>query len=167
MTTVLPSETQDAMRKLILLISLHDQDAADKYWTSFQHALARTETGCDGHMLLWPLTEAIGDAAGFYVEWKDAAALVRGVQALCDRAGLRVDWGVPEPLAAGFLARHDVPRLMAIAQVSLQAAGYTLWCWDTQADAYAGWMVRSADEPVLAELARHLHLMIDPADETY
>ncbi len=118
-------------------------------------------------MLLWPLTEAIGQAAGFYVEWKDTAAVVRGVQALCDRVGLRVDWGVPEPLAAGFLARYDVPGLMAIAQVSLQAAGFTLWCWDTQADAYAGWMIRSADEPVLAQLARHLHLMIDPADETY
>lgn len=64
MTTVLPSETQDAVRELILLISLHDQDAADNYWTAFQHALARTETACEGHMLLWPLTEAIG-AAGF------------------------------------------------------------------------------------------------------
>ncbi|MGO4814967.1 hypothetical protein AB4156_36270 [Cupriavidus sp. 2MCAB6] len=167
MTIVLPSETQAALRELILLISLHDQDAAEEYWASFQRALARAETGCDGQMLLWPLNEAIGHAAGFYVEWKDTAALVRSVQALCDRVGVRVGWGVTDPLSSAFLARHDVPQLMAIAQASLRAAGFTLWCWDTQADAYAGWMIRSRDEAALAELASRLHLMIDPADETY
>ncbi|MDF3837214.1 hypothetical protein P3W85_30295 [Cupriavidus basilensis] len=167
MTIVLTSETQDALRKLILLISLHDQDAAERYWTLFQQALARAEPGCDGHLLLWPLSEALGQGGGFYVDWKDTAALVRGVQALCDRVDLRIDWGVGDPLAPAFLARRDVPALMTVAQASLRAAGYTLWCWDTQADAYAGWMIRSRDEDMLAELAGRLHLMIDPADETY
>ncbi|WP_420991607.1 DUF6630 family protein [Cupriavidus sp. 30B13] len=166
MTIVLPSETQDAMRELILLVCLHDHDAADRCWTAFGHALAHAGPGCDGHRLLWPLSEATGTGAGFYVEWNDPAALVRSVRALAARAGLQVDWGVADPLAPAFLAAHDVPALMTIAQASLRAAGHTLWCWDTQADAFAGWLVRSRDEARLASVAARLQLMIDPADET-
>lgn len=167
MTIELPSETQDAMRELILLVCLHDRDAAQHCWTAFRQALAQAGPGCEGHQLLWPLSEAAGIAgAGFYVEWNDAAALVRSVQELAARAGLRVDWGVADPHAPAFLAAHGVPALMTIAQASLRAAGHVLWCWDTQADAFAGWLVRSGDEARLAGVAARLQLMIDPADET-
>ncbi|MGO4333077.1 MULTISPECIES: DUF6630 family protein [unclassified Cupriavidus] len=166
MTIVLPSETQDAMRELILLVCLHDQEAADRYWIAFRRALAHAGPRCDGHQLLWPLSEALGNGAGFYVEWNDRAALVRSVHMLGERVGVRVDWGVSEPLAPAFLAAHDIPRLMTIAQASMRMAGYRLWCWDTQADAFAGWMIRDSDEARLAGLAARLHLMIDPADET-
>ncbi|WP_454726598.1 MULTISPECIES: DUF6630 family protein [Cupriavidus] len=166
MTIELPSETQDAMRELILLVCLHDRDAAERCWSAFRHALTHAGPRCEGHQLLWPLSEATGTGAGFYVEWNDAAALVRSVQGLAARAGLRVDWGVADPCAPAFLATHDVPALMTIAQASLRAAGHALWCWDTQADAFAGWLVRGSDEARLASVAERLQLMIDPADET-
>lgn len=86
---------------------------------------------------------------------------------LCERMDLEVDWGTDDPEDESFLENTSVAELMELAHQQLRVAGYTLWNWDTDGDAYGGWITRSEDDEDMTDIAETLGLAIRPGDQPY
>ncbi|MGO4815503.1 hypothetical protein AB4156_38975 [Cupriavidus sp. 2MCAB6] len=169
MSDELDDETHRALWRLIELINFDDPVMIEKQQTLFDEALASSDDAdaVEGQELLWVLKDVIDWESGFYVDWKDAPSFISCMDELCDRLDIELDWGVEDPEDEAFLEKTSVPELMELAHEQLRVAGITLWNWDTESDAYAGWLARGEDDEEMIGLGETLGLEIRPGDQPY
>nr|WP_319528599.1 hypothetical protein [Pseudomonas laurentiana] len=117
--------------------------------------------------LLWIIKDIIDWETGFYVDWNDTESFVECIGELAESRGVTLSFGVEDPLAEEFLDEVDVPELMLRAHAELAAQGLVLWTWDTQGDAYGGWISRPEAAPVMATVAEVLGLEIREGNESF
>ncbi len=168
MTMELEDNAQDAMSRLIALINLGDTAQTDRQQKLFEEALEDAEEDEGGaESLLWMLKDVIDWESGFYVDWKDTESFIGSLNQLCERIDLEIDWGTDDTEDEDFLDGTSVPDLMELAHNQLRVHGYTLWNWNTDGDAYGGWITRSEDDEEMMEIAETLQLDLRPADQPY
>lgn len=158
----------EPIQRLFELINLDDDGAArqqcEAFWEQVESA---EEEDPDEVSLIWIMRDVIDWQSGYCVDWKDTASFVECIETLCERHGREIDWGVDDPYDDAFLDTVSVPDLMALAYQRLQEDGITLWNWNTQGDAYAGWMTQSIDDAEMQSLAETLGLALRTADQPY
>jgi hypothetical protein len=167
MSTPLSDDTRQAIERLIGLIDFDDALAVEKHLALFDEALDEADDEFQGHAVLGLLQEVIDWEAGFHVDWKDTRAFIDCLDQLCQRLDIELDWGVEDPDDDDFLDSTSVPELMEHAHEQLRAAGITLWNWNTEADAYAGWLARAEDDEEIMAIAETLGVDIRPGDQPY
>lgn len=123
--------------------------------------------GDEPESFAWQVKDIIDWQSGFYVDWKDTESLVGSLNALCENQQIELDWGVPDPLEDNFLDQYDLPELLKLASDKLETLGYSLWNWQTDGDAYGGWLSRSSDDQRLQQLAGDLGIEMRLASEPY
>ncbi|WP_295910634.1 hypothetical protein [uncultured Xanthomonas sp.] len=160
-----PDTQQGLIWNLLLLINPGDEESALRQFNAFREARAEHE-GEEDDGWLWTLKDAIDWSAGFYVDWKDTESLIGAIDELAARWNLRIDWG-GDVDDEDFLDSHDVPALLNVAYDRLREHGYTLWCWDTEGDAYAGWMALSRDDEDMRRLAALLDIELRPGSDPF
>ena len=159
-------ETPEALVwQLLLLINPGDEETALQQFAAYRDALA--ETGAEDTEPVWLLKDVIDWKSGFYVDWTDVATLIDSITELASRWNLRIDWGVEDPTDDEFLNDTDVPALMAIAYDRLREYGYTLWTWNTNGDAHAGWITLSRDDEAMRVIAPALGIELRAASDAY
>ncbi|WP_354683040.1 hypothetical protein [Cupriavidus necator] len=168
MATPLDDDTQEAVERFFALINLGDSAQTSAQLAMFEDALLEAEDDdTDGQELLWVIREVIDWQSGFFVDWKDSQSFIGCLNQLCERMDVEIDWGTEDPEDKAFLESTSVPELMELAHQQLRVAGYTLWQWDTDGDAYAGWITRSEDDEEMLDIAETLRIDIRPADQPY
>ncbi|MDF3838740.1 hypothetical protein P3W85_38270 [Cupriavidus basilensis] len=169
MSEGLNNEAHQALWRLIELINFDDSAMAEKQQTLFDEALADSDDAdvVEGQELLWILKDVIDWESGFYVDWKDAESFISCMDELCARLDIELDWGVEDTEDEDFLESTSVPELMELAHEQLRLAGVTLWNWNTEGDAYAGWIARGEDDEEMTTLAETLGLEIRTGDQPY
>jgi len=150
---------------LLLLINPGDQDSALQQFDAWREAMGGNLDG-EGDGWLWTLKDAIDWRSGFYVDGKDAESLIAVIDELAARWNLRIDWG-GDVDDEEFLAAHDLPSLMAVAHDRLREDGYTLWNWNTDDDAHAGWIARVRDDEGMMQLAALLQVDMRPGSDAF
>lgn len=163
----LSSEGRAAVRELLGCINVDDGEAAQAQFAAFEAALRSPEhaelDAANGDALVWVLRDVTDMQSGYYVDWKDSDEFMLRINAMSERLGLRVDWQAPTQ-GEDFEGLQGLPVLLVQARLQLQAQGITLWAWDTEGDAYGGWMARSSDDERMRSIARQLSLTLDTAD---
>jgi len=169
MSDGLNDEARQALWRLIELINFDDATMIEKQQTLFDEELADADDAdeIEGQELLWILKDVIDWESGFYVDWKDCASFIGCMDALCARVDVTLDWGAEDPEDEDFLESTSVPELMELAFEQLRVAGFTLWNWNTEGDAYAGWIARGEDDEEMMAVAEVLGLDIRPGDQPY
>ncbi|NUA26813.1 DUF6630 family protein [Cupriavidus basilensis] len=169
MSDELSNEAREALWRLIELIDFDDAAMVEKHQMLFDEALANSDDAdvVEGQELLWILKDVIDWEAGFYVDWKDATSFISCMDELCARVDIELDWGVEDPEDEEFLEKASVPELMELAHEQLRLAGITLWNWNTDGDAYAGWIARGEDDEEMTTVAETLGLEIRTGDQAY
>ncbi|MGO4325815.1 hypothetical protein AB4Z48_00560 [Cupriavidus sp. 2TAF22] len=169
MSDGLTDEARETLWRLIELINLGDAAMAEKQQKLFDEALANADDADEiaGQELLWLLKDVIDWESGFYVDWKDCASFISCLDELCARLDIEIDWGVEDPEDEDFLEKATVPELMELATEQLRMAGITLWNWNTDGDAYAGWIARGEDDEEMTSAAEMLGLDIRAGDQPY
>lgn len=169
MSDELDDETHRALWRLIELINFDDPAMIEKQQTLFDEALANSDDAdtVEGQELLWILKDVIDWESGFYVDLSDAISFISCMDELCARLDIELDWGVEDPEDEAFLEKTSVPELMELAHEQLRLAGITLWNWDTESDANAGWLARGEDDEEMIGLAEALRLEIRTGDQPY
>lgn len=169
MSDELSNEAREALWRLIELIDFDDAAMVEKHQMLFDEALANSDDAdaVEGQELLWILKDVIDWEAGFYVDWKDTTSFISCMDELCARVDIELDWGVEDPQDEEFLEKASVPDLMELAHEQLRLAGITLWNWNTDGDAYAGWIARGEDDEEMTTLAETLGLEIRTGDQAY
>jgi hypothetical protein len=151
---------------LLLLINPGDEETALRQFAAYRDAMADAGAGDEPEAPVWVLKEAIDWSSGFYVDWKDTETLIDSINQLAARWNIDIDWG-GDPTDEDFLDGVDVPMLMAIAYDRLREHGYTLWTWNTDGDAYAGWMALSRDDEGMQQLANMLDIELRPGSDAF
>lgn len=157
--------TEALVWQLLLLINPGDEEAALQQFAAYRDALA--EAGGDDAEPVWLLKDVIDWRSGFYVDAADPQSLIDAVAELAARWNLRVDWGVEDPTDAELLAATDVPALMATAYDRLREYHYTLWTWDTGAEAHAGWITLSRDDEAMQAVAAALGIELRAGSDAF
>lgn len=158
-----PEEDQDPevlAWNLLLLINPGDEDTALRQFELLRERLA---AGADAP-LPWLLRDIVDWTAGFFVAPDDTQGLTEAIDELAARFGLIIDWGGDRD-DEGFMDEHDVPSLLSLAYDRLREHGYTLWCWNADAEGYGGWMALRRDDDGMRALAQVLQLDLRPANE--
>ena len=151
--------------QLLLLINPGDEESALQQFAAYRDALA--ESGADETEPVWLLKDVIDWKSGFHLEATDAAAFIDAVTELAARWNLRIDWGTDDASDGDFLAETDVPALMATAHDRLREHGYTLWTWNTDSDAHAGWITLSRDDEAMQALAPALGIELRVGSDAF
>lgn len=150
---------------LLVLINPGDEETALRQFATWRERMAEADSDDDGRML-WALKDAIDWTSGFYVDWKDSESLIDSVNELAARWNIDIDWG-GDPGDEDFLDGVDVPGLMAVAYDRLREHGYTLWNWNTDGDAYAGWIALSRDDEGMQQLCAALGIELRPGSDAF
>lgn len=153
-------------RHLLELINPVDPERAEAQHETFLSELAvKDEDELDSTVaLMHTLQEVIVGEASFQASWRGKVELIEALEALLPEPELRIDWG-GDSEDEDFLAAVTVPQLLRRAFLSLQDAGYTLWCWNSESDSYVGWISRSVDETQLVEVYYGLGLDVRLAED--
>jgi hypothetical protein len=149
---------------LLVLINPGDEESALRQFSLWRDGMAEAQG--DESQALPVLKDAIDWSAGFYVDWNDTESLVDSVEELVARWNLSIDWG-GDTSDDDFLDATDVPALMAVAYDRLREYGYTLWNWNTDGDAYAGWIALSRDDEAMQHLCTALGIEIRPGSDAF
>lgn len=149
---------------LLSLINPGDEESALRQFSLWRDGMGAA--GGDESQWLPVLSEAIDWSAGFHVDWKDTESLVDSIGQLASRWNIDIDWG-GDTSDDDFLDGVDVPALMAVAYDRLREHGYTLWNWNTDGDAYAGWIALSRDDEAMQQLCMALGVEIRPASDAF
>ena len=158
-------ETSEALVwQLLLLINPGDEETALQQFAAYRDM---AEPGADESDPVWVLKDVIDWKSGFYVDATDVATFIDSITELASRWNLRIDWGVEDPTDDEFIADTDVPSLMATAYDRLREYGYTLWTWNTQDDAHAGWITLSRDDEAMRVIAPALGIELRAASDAY
>lgn len=155
-------DQQALIWNLLLLINPGDEETALRQFAAYRDALTEDEA----EEPVWILKDAIDWTSGFYVDWKDTEALIDSLNQLAARWNIVIDWG-GDPSDDDFMDDVDVPMLMARAYDRLREHGYTLWTWNTEGDAYAGWIALSRDDEGMQQLATILGMEIRPGSDAF
>lgn len=140
--------------ELLQLINPGDAELALQEFTAWREALDSADAG---HTPVEVVGQVIDWRSGFQVGMADTRALVQAIDELCARWNLTLDWD-GDTDDEEFHAGHDVPSLMSVAYDRLAEFGYTLWSWETDDGAYAGWMTLTRDNEGMRELATLLEI---------
>jgi len=151
--------------QLLLMINPGDEETALRQFAAYHDM--QVEAGDEDAEPVRILKDVIDWTSGFYVGVDDAESLIDSVNELAARWNLRIDWGVDDPGDEDFLARADVPSLMATAYDRLREYGYTLWTWNTGGDAHAGWITHSRDDEAMQVLAPALGIELRPGSDAF
>lgn len=159
-----------AAEQLIIAISASDE-------LRDRHLQMLRETELDGDdakeaegdpsRLLWIIKDIIDWETGFYVDWSDTESFVECLGELAESRGVTLSFGVDDPLAEEFLDEVEVSELMLRAHAELAAQGLVLWNWDTEGDAYGGWISRPDAAPVMATVSEVLGVEIREGSESF
>ena len=153
--------TEALVWQLLLLVNPGDEDAALLQFDAYRDALG--ETGGEDDEPVWRLKDVIDWRAGFHVEDADRGSLIDAINELAARFNIDIDWGVEDPTDAQFLARTNMPALIATAYDRLREHDYTLWTWNTARpgvddDTHAGWITQSRDDEAMQAVAAALRI---------
>ncbi|MEJ8849954.1 DUF6630 family protein [Variovorax rhizosphaerae] len=149
-----------AVEELIVLVNPTGESAA-RQLAAFREALPAlsADQRNDGDRLIWTLKDIVEWETGFFVDWKDTESFVQCMDVLCAGWNATIDWGEPDAAEdKDFPERVDLPGLLQIAFTALAAQGLTLWSWDTQGDAYGGWIARSASDGKMLDVSSRLEV---------
>jgi len=136
--------------QFLLLINPGDEDAALLQFNQSREGLASGDAPTE------VLRDAIDWKSGFWIAERDVGGLVEVLDELSSRVGLRIDWDTEDPSDAEFLANTDAPALLQRAFDKLREYHYTLWTYETGADAYAGWIAHMRDDEAVPVVANAL-----------
>lgn len=114
----------------------------------------------DYEHLLWLLAESMDWELTYRIDWKDTESCVQCLQQLADNWSYRLTFGVDNPLDEDFLDSTDVESLLVAAQGELEPLGLSIWGWDTASDMVCGWIARSRDAYLFAQLSDRLGVEI-------
>lgn len=149
---------------LLVLINPGDEESALRQFSLWRDGM--TQAQGDESQALWLLKDAIDWSAGFYVDARDSETFVDCMDELVARWNLDIDWG-GDTSDDDYLDGIDVPTLMAIAYDRLREHGYTLWNWNTDDDACAGWIALSRDDEGMQQLCVALGVDIRPGSDAF
>jgi hypothetical protein len=138
--------------QLLRLINPGDEDTALQQFGAWRDAMEQDATDP-----VATVARVIDWRSGFSVDAADPRALVQALDELCTRWNLAIDWN-GDPDDDDFFIEHDIATLLATAFDRLAEHGYTLWAWETDDDAWAGWITLSRDAEPMRELATALHI---------
>jgi hypothetical protein len=156
--------------QLLLLINPGDEELALQQFDTYREACEAGEAADISDTQVepvWRLKDVIDWRSGFYVDAKDPAALVDSIDELAARWNLRIDWGMDDSGDDEAIDGVDVPELMGIAYDRLREYGYTLWTWNTEGDAHAGWITLSSDDEAMRVIAAALGIELRTANEAF
>ncbi|AKJ32171.1 DUF6630 family protein [Caldimonas brevitalea] len=163
-----PQDQRAAVKRLLELINVASAEVAEEQFATFSEEMgADDEEVLDPADLLWTLKDVIDWESGYYVDWKDTQSFIACLDRLTQAAGLEIDWGIDDTEDEDFLDSTSVEDLMQLAHEQLQQAGFTLWNWNTEGDAYGGWITRREDDAEMLNLASTLGIEVRPADEPF
>lgn len=148
------SSEEGLIWQLLRLINPGDEDTALQQFDAWREASEQAGGDTDP---VETLARVIDWRSGFYVDANDPRALVQALDELCTRWNLAIDWN-GDPHDDDFFADAEVASLLGIAYDRLAEHGYTVWAWETDGDAYAGWITLTRDSEPLRELATALHI---------
>ncbi len=147
--------------QLLLLINPGDEETALRQFGHYREALGESDAEP-----VWAIKNAIDWTSGFFVDGNDKETFIDSVTELVRRWNLEIDWG-GDPADEDFLAHTDIPALMSAAYDRLRQHGYTLWNWNTDGDAYAGWMALRRDDEGMQQLAAVMGVEIRPGSDAF
>lgn len=157
-------DTEALVWNLLVLINPGDEETALRQFAAYRDATG--EPGADPDGVLRAVRDAIDWTSGFHVDGRDVATFIDCLDQLAARYGIGIDWG-GDTSDEDFLDGTDVPALMAIAYDRLREHGYTLWNWNTDGDAYAGWMTLRRDDEGMQQLAAVMGVEIRPGSDAF
>lgn len=139
--------------RLLQLINPGDEETALQQFDAYRDAVAEGDEDepveLVGRVIDW--------RSGFMIEMGDLRSLVQVLDELSARWNLSIDWN-GEPDDDDFFDDTDAGSLLGIAHDRLAQAGYTLWVWEAESGAWAGWMTLTRDNEPMRELATALHI---------
>jgi hypothetical protein len=139
--------------QLLLLINPGDEETALLQFNDYRETMDAADA--DEVEPIAVIGRVIDWRSGFIVGAHDLRSLVQAVNELSSRWNLSVDWN-GDPDDDEFFDDMDAAELFSIAYDRLAEFGYTLWAWETEGDAYAGFMTLTRDGEPLRELATTL-----------
>jgi hypothetical protein len=139
--------------QFLLLVNPGDEETALLQFADYREAVA--DVDADDIEPMAVIGRVIDWRSGFIVDAHDMRSLIQAVNELSSRWNLSIDWN-GDPDDEEFFDDLDVAELFSIAYDRLAEFGYTLWAWETDGDAYAGFMTLAREGEPLRELATAL-----------
>lgn len=116
---------------------------------------------------LWLLNDITDWELTYFVDWKDTESFVECLSGIAKRWGATLTFGVDDPLDEDFLDETEVPELMIRAHGELLPQRLLLWNWDTEGDAYGGWITRTESASAVLEAGEALGVEIRTGDQPF
>ena len=150
-----------AVEKLVRALTPPGEDPAETI-SAIDRGWENAEDGA-----LWLLNDITDWELTYFVDWKDTESFVECLSGIAKRWGATLTFGVDDPLDEDFLDETEVPELMIRAHGELLPQGLLLWNWDTEGDAYGGWITRTESASAVLEAGEALGVEIRPGDQPF
>lgn len=150
-----------AVEKLVRALTPPGEDPAETI-SAIDRGWENAEDGA-----LWLLNDITDWELTYFVDWKDTESFVECLSGIAKRWGATLTFGVDDPLDEDFLDETEVPELMIRAHGELLPQRLLLWNWDTEGDAYGGWITRTESESAVLEAGEALGVEIRTGDQPF